>query len=54
MIKINLLPPEIIAARAKKQTLTVPWREIIIAAVIAVAGISFWLPSQNMKRSRLL
>ena len=54
MIKINLLPPEIIAARAKKQTLTVPWREIIIAAVIAVAGISFWLPSQNMERSRLL
>ena len=54
MIKINLLPPEIVAARAKKQTLTVPWREIIIAAVVGVVGISIWLPSTNMKRSRAL
>lgn len=52
MIKINLMPPELIAARSKKETLTVPWREILIAAVVGVVGISVWLPSQNMRRSR--
>ena len=54
MIKINLLPPELIAARSKRGTVTVPWREIGIAVIVGVVGISIWLPWENMNRSRAL
>ncbi len=53
-IKINLMPPELIAARSKKEAVTVPWREISIAAVVGVVGISVWLLLGNLKRSRAL
>ena len=54
MIKINLLPPEMIAANSKKETVQIPWRGIGIAALIGVVGISVWLPLQNGRRSRSL
>jgi len=54
VIRINLLPPEVIAANSKKEAVTVPWREIGIAVVIGVVGVSVWLPLENMNRSRSL
>lgn len=54
MIKINLLPPEVIAARSKKEAVTLPWREIGIAVAVGAVVISVWLPVENMRRSREL
>ncbi len=54
MIKINLLPPELIAAQSKKETVTIPWREIGIAVAVGAAVISVCLPIENMRRSREL
>lgn len=54
MIKINLMPPEMIAANSKKETVSVPWREIGIALVIGAVAVSVWLPFENVRRSRSL
>ena len=54
MIKINLLPLEMIAVNSKRETVRVPWRGIGIAALIGVVGVSVWLPLENRRGSRSL
>ncbi|MDO8730248.1 MAG: hypothetical protein Q7J69_03565 [Candidatus Omnitrophota bacterium] len=54
MIKINLMPPELIAARSKKEAVTLPWREIGIAVAVGAVVISIGLPLENLRRSREL